>query len=72
MLPLDAFLLKPVQRVLKYSLLLYEMGKRTQTDSDSYEVVQVRTFVQVHITCSLWYIDSGYCLLILECSTEDD
>ena len=45
MLPLDAFLLKPVQRVLKYSLLLYEMGKRTQTESDSYEVVQVSLFV---------------------------
>ena len=41
MLPLDAFLLKPVQRVLKYSLLLYEMGKRTPIHSDNYEVVQV-------------------------------
>lgn len=41
MLPLDAFLLKPVQRVLKYSLLLYEMGKRTRRESENYGVVQV-------------------------------
>ena len=41
MLPLDSFLLKPVQRVLKYSLLLYEMGKRTKSHSDGHEVVQV-------------------------------
>ena len=48
MLPLDAFLLKPVQRVLKYSLLLYEMGKRTRRDSENYEVVQVCLGLWLH------------------------
>lgn len=52
MLPLDAFLLKPVQRVLRYSMLLDKMGKRTQKYSDSYDVVQVSVQVGIgHSYC---------------------
>ncbi|XP_061407532.1 pleckstrin homology domain-containing family G member 3-like [Lethenteron reissneri] len=39
-LPLGSFLLKPVQRILKYHLLLQEIEKRLDKSTDGYEVVQ--------------------------------
>jgi len=39
MLPLGAYLLKPVQRVLKYSLLLRDMAKHMKRSHDGFELV---------------------------------
>lgn len=39
-LPLGSYLLKPVQRILKYHLLLHEIANRMEKDTETYEVVQ--------------------------------
>ncbi|XP_029452407.1 pleckstrin homology domain-containing family G member 1 isoform X2 [Rhinatrema bivittatum] len=38
-LPLGAYLLKPVQRILKYHLLLHEIANRLDKDTEGYDVV---------------------------------
>ncbi|XP_067428067.1 pleckstrin homology domain-containing family G member 1 isoform X2 [Thunnus thynnus] len=39
-LPLGSYLLKPVQRILKYHLLLHEIANHMEKDTETYEVVQ--------------------------------
>ncbi|XP_024300283.2 pleckstrin homology domain-containing family G member 1 [Oncorhynchus tshawytscha] len=39
-LPLGSYLLKPVQRILKYHLLLHEIANHLEKDTEMYEVVQ--------------------------------
>lgn len=39
-LPLGSYLLKPVQRILKYHLLLHEIANHLEKDSEALEVVQ--------------------------------
>uniref|UniRef100_A0A8C7HCU5 Pleckstrin homology and RhoGEF domain containing G1 n=1 Tax=Oncorhynchus kisutch TaxID=8019 RepID=A0A8C7HCU5_ONCKI len=39
-LPLGSYLLKPVQRILKYHLLLHEIANHLEKDTEIYEVVQ--------------------------------
>ncbi|XP_037541440.1 pleckstrin homology domain-containing family G member 1 [Nematolebias whitei] len=39
-LPLGSYLLKPVQRILKYHLLLHEIANHMEKDTEVYEVVQ--------------------------------
>ncbi|KAG7508202.1 pleckstrin-likey domain-containing family G member 1 isoform X1 [Solea senegalensis] len=39
-LPLGSYLLKPVQRILKYHLLLHEIASHMEKDTETYEVVQ--------------------------------
>ncbi|XP_065819823.1 pleckstrin homology domain-containing family G member 1 isoform X1 [Labrus bergylta] len=39
-LPLGSYLLKPVQRILKYHLLLHEIANHMEKDTEMYEVVQ--------------------------------
>ncbi|XP_017579667.1 pleckstrin homology domain-containing family G member 1 isoform X1 [Pygocentrus nattereri] len=39
-LPLGSYLLKPVQRILKYHLLLHEIATHLEKDSEMHEVVQ--------------------------------
>ncbi|KAM6906430.1 pleckstrin homology domain-containing family G member 1 [Lycodopsis pacificus] len=39
-LPLGSYLLKPVQRILKYHLLLHEIVNHMEKDTETYEVVQ--------------------------------
>ncbi|XP_061602400.1 pleckstrin homology domain-containing family G member 1 isoform X2 [Cololabis saira] len=39
-LPLGSYLLKPVQRILKYHLLLHEIANHMEKDTESHEVVQ--------------------------------
>lgn len=70
MLPLDAFLLKPVQRVLKYSLLLYEMGKRTRRDSENYGVVQVCLRLWLHCLKYKWLTENVCIQSALEKMTD--
>ncbi|XP_076010982.1 pleckstrin homology domain-containing family G member 1 isoform X2 [Genypterus blacodes] len=38
-LPLGSYLLKPVQRILKYHLLLHEIANHMEKDTETYEVV---------------------------------
>ncbi|KAM6954351.1 pleckstrin homology domain-containing family G member 1 [Aplochiton taeniatus] len=38
-LPLGSYLLKPVQRILKYHLLLHEIANHLEKDTETYEVV---------------------------------
>ncbi|XP_062857580.1 pleckstrin homology domain-containing family G member 3 isoform X1 [Trichomycterus rosablanca] len=54
-LPLGSYLLKPVQRILKYHLLLQEISKHFNPDSDGYEVVvdAINTMTEV-----AWYINT--------------
>ncbi|NWS74586.1 PKHG3 protein, partial [Crotophaga sulcirostris] len=54
-LPLGAYLLKPVQRILKYHLLLQEIAKHFENKAgDDYEVVLEAIDT---MTCVAWYIN---------------
>ncbi|XP_057715875.1 pleckstrin homology domain-containing family G member 3 isoform X1 [Corythoichthys intestinalis] len=53
-LPLGSFLLKPVQRILKYHLLLQEIAKHFGPDEDGYEVVQEAIDTMTGVA---WYIN---------------
>ncbi|KFV66985.1 Pleckstrin homology domain-containing family G member 3, partial [Dryobates pubescens] len=54
-LPLGAYLLKPVQRILKYHLLLQEIAKHFEHKSgEDYEVVLEAIDT---MTCVAWYIN---------------
>ncbi|XP_058235074.1 pleckstrin homology domain-containing family G member 3 isoform X8 [Hemibagrus wyckioides] len=54
-LPLGSYLLKPVQRILKYHLLLQEIAKHFDPDEDGYDVVEdaINTMTEV-----AWYINT--------------
>ncbi|KAF4071238.1 hypothetical protein AMELA_G00283880 [Ameiurus melas] len=54
-LPLGSYLLKPVQRILKYHLLLQEIAKHFDPDEDGYDVVEeaIKTMTEV-----AWYINT--------------
>ncbi|KAK2826209.1 hypothetical protein Q5P01_020423 [Channa striata] len=53
-LPLGSYLLKPVQRILKYHLLLQEIAKHFDPDEDGYEVVQEAIDTMTGVA---WYIN---------------
>uniref|UniRef100_A0A665UVV3 DH domain-containing protein n=1 Tax=Echeneis naucrates TaxID=173247 RepID=A0A665UVV3_ECHNA len=53
-LPLGSFLLKPVQRILKYHLLLQEIAKHFDPDEEGYEVVQEAIDTMTGVA---WYIN---------------
>ncbi|XP_051941864.1 pleckstrin homology domain-containing family G member 3 isoform X2 [Hippocampus zosterae] len=53
-LPLGSFLLKPVQRILKYHLLLQEIAKHFGPDEAGYEVVQEAIDTMTGVA---WYIN---------------
>ncbi|XP_075304038.1 pleckstrin homology domain-containing family G member 3-like [Odontesthes bonariensis] len=53
-LPLGSYLLKPVQRILKYHLLLQEIAKHFHSDEEGYEVVQEAIDTMTGVA---WYIN---------------
>uniref|UniRef100_A0A8C0IPA2 DH domain-containing protein n=1 Tax=Chelonoidis abingdonii TaxID=106734 RepID=A0A8C0IPA2_CHEAB len=53
-LPLETYLLKPVQRILKYHLLLQELARHCERSSAGYEVVEEAT---ITMTAVAWYIN---------------
>ncbi|XP_061669015.1 pleckstrin homology domain-containing family G member 3-like isoform X2 [Syngnathoides biaculeatus] len=53
-LPLGSYLLKPVQRILKYHLLLQEIAKHFDPEEEGYEVVEEAI---VTMTSVAWYIN---------------
>uniref|UniRef100_A0A1A8CEZ3 Pleckstrin homology domain containing, family G (With RhoGef domain) member 3 n=1 Tax=Nothobranchius kadleci TaxID=1051664 RepID=A0A1A8CEZ3_NOTKA len=53
-LPLGSYLLKPVQRILKYHLLLQEIAKHFDPDEEGYEVVQEAIDTMTSVA---WYIN---------------
>ncbi|XP_056402043.1 pleckstrin homology domain-containing family G member 3 [Hyla sarda] len=53
-LPLGSFLLKPVQRILKYHLLLQEIAKHFDMDKEGYEVVEEAIETMTGVA---WYIN---------------
>ncbi|XP_077395337.1 pleckstrin homology domain-containing family G member 3-like isoform X2 [Festucalex cinctus] len=53
-LPLGSFLLKPVQRILKYHLLLQEIAKHFSPDEEGYEVLQEAIDTMTGVA---WYIN---------------
>ncbi|XP_078785921.1 pleckstrin homology domain-containing family G member 3 isoform X1 [Oryzias latipes] len=53
-LPLETYLLKPVQRILKYHLLLQELSKHFDKNDPGYEVVEDAI---VTMTAVAWYIN---------------
>ncbi|XP_061610225.1 pleckstrin homology domain-containing family G member 3-like isoform X2 [Phyllopteryx taeniolatus] len=53
-LPLGSYLLKPVQRILKYHLLLQEIAKHFDPQEEGYEVVEEAI---VTMTSVAWYIN---------------
>ncbi|CAL9686392.1 unnamed protein product [Knipowitschia caucasica] len=53
-LPLGSYLLKPVQRILKYHLLLQEIAKHFDPDEDGCEVVQEAIETMTGVA---WYIN---------------
>uniref|UniRef100_A0A8D0H3J1 Uncharacterized protein n=1 Tax=Sphenodon punctatus TaxID=8508 RepID=A0A8D0H3J1_SPHPU len=53
-LPLETYLLKPVQRILKYHLLLQELAKHFDKSSPGYEAVEEAT---ITMTAVAWYIN---------------
>ncbi|XP_069451209.1 pleckstrin homology domain-containing family G member 3 isoform X1 [Ovis canadensis] len=53
-LPLGSYLLKPVQRILKYHLLLQEIAKHFDEEEEGFEVVEDAIDT---MTCVAWYIN---------------
>ncbi|XP_026196936.1 pleckstrin homology domain-containing family G member 3 isoform X2 [Anabas testudineus] len=53
-LPLGSYLLKPVQRILKYHLLLQEIVKHFDPEEEGYEVVEDAIYT---MTAVAWYIN---------------
>uniref|UniRef100_A0A4W4H9H7 DH domain-containing protein n=1 Tax=Electrophorus electricus TaxID=8005 RepID=A0A4W4H9H7_ELEEL len=53
-LPLGAYLLKPVQRILKYHLLLQEIAKHFDPEEEGYEVVEDAIDTMTGVA---WYIN---------------
>ncbi|XP_036450082.1 pleckstrin homology domain-containing family G member 3 isoform X2 [Colossoma macropomum] len=53
-LPLGAYLLKPVQRILKYHLLLQEIAKHFDPEEDGYDVVEEAIDTMTGVA---WYIN---------------
>ncbi|XP_029475682.1 pleckstrin homology domain-containing family G member 2 isoform X2 [Rhinatrema bivittatum] len=53
-LPLETYLLKPVQRILKYHLLLQELAKHFDKNSPGYETVEEAI---ITMTAVAWYIN---------------
>ncbi|XP_027031020.2 uncharacterized protein plekhg2 isoform X1 [Tachysurus fulvidraco] len=53
-LPLETYLLKPVQRILKYHLLLQELSKHFDKSDSGYEVVDDAI---ITMTAVAWYIN---------------
>ncbi|KAM3871344.1 LOW QUALITY PROTEIN: pleckstrin homology domain-containing family G member 3-like [Diretmus argenteus] len=53
-LPLGSYLLKPVQRILKYHLLLQEIAKHFDAEEEGYEVVQEAIDTMTGVA---WYIN---------------
>ncbi|XP_028251227.1 pleckstrin homology domain-containing family G member 3-like isoform X3 [Parambassis ranga] len=53
-LPLGSYLLKPVQRILKYHLLLQEIAKHFDPDEEGYEVIQEAIDTMTGVA---WYIN---------------
>ncbi|KAM4743238.1 pleckstrin homology domain-containing family G member 2 isoform 2-T4 [Anableps anableps] len=53
-LPLQTYLLKPVQRILKYHLLLQELSKHVDKSDPGYEVVEDAI---ITMTAVAWYIN---------------
>uniref|UniRef100_A0A8C5H0Q1 Pleckstrin homology domain-containing family G member 3-like n=1 Tax=Gouania willdenowi TaxID=441366 RepID=A0A8C5H0Q1_GOUWI len=53
-LPLGSYLLKPVQRILKYHLLLQEIAKHFDPDEKGYEVIQEAMNTMTGVA---WYIN---------------
>ncbi|MED6257777.1 hypothetical protein ATANTOWER_031229 [Ataeniobius toweri] len=50
-LPLGSYLLKPVQRILKYHLLLQEIAKHYDPDEEGYEVIQEAIDTMTGVAC---------------------
>ncbi|KAG7272637.1 hypothetical protein CRUP_033146 [Coryphaenoides rupestris] len=53
-LPLGSYLLKPVQRILKYHLLLQEIAKHSDQQGADYEVVEEAIYTMTGVA---WYIN---------------
>lgn len=53
-LPLGSYLLKPVQRILKYHLLLQEIAKHYDPDEEGYEIIQEAIDTMTGVA---WYIN---------------
>ncbi|KAI3364694.1 hypothetical protein L3Q82_011472 [Scortum barcoo] len=53
-LPLGSYLLKPVQRILKYHLLLQEIAKHFDPEESGYEVVEEAIYTMTGVA---WYIN---------------
>ncbi|XP_061563504.1 pleckstrin homology domain-containing family G member 3-like [Cololabis saira] len=53
-LPLGSYLLKPVQRILKYHLLLQEIAKHFDPEEEGYEVVEEAIYTMTRVA---WYIN---------------
>uniref|UniRef100_A0A674PAU7 Si:ch73-212j7.3 n=1 Tax=Takifugu rubripes TaxID=31033 RepID=A0A674PAU7_TAKRU len=53
-LPLGSYLLKPVQRILKYHLLLQEIAKHFDPEEQGYEVVEEAIYTMTSVA---WYIN---------------
>ncbi|KAL0965079.1 hypothetical protein UPYG_G00276510 [Umbra pygmaea] len=53
-LPLGSYLLKPVQRILKYHLLLQEIAKHFGPEENGYDVVEEAIYTMTHVA---WYIN---------------
>ncbi|XP_053328612.1 pleckstrin homology domain-containing family G member 2 [Spea bombifrons] len=53
-LPLETYLLKPVQRIMKYHLLLQELAKHFDKNAPGYEVVEEAI---ITMTAVAWYIN---------------
>ncbi|XP_073711642.1 pleckstrin homology domain-containing family G member 3 isoform X2 [Misgurnus anguillicaudatus] len=53
-LPLGSYLLKPVQRILKYHLLLQEIAKHFDQEEEGYEMVEEAIYTMTGVA---WYIN---------------